>query len=577
MISVTPSTFRRSTRTVRVGNVLIGSEHPIRIQSMTTTPTHDVDATVEQILRLEQAGCEIVRVTVQGKKEAFACEEIKNRLVQNNVRIPLVADIHFYPPAALVVADFVDKIRINPGNYLDKRATFKLVEYTEEQYQQELERLEQNFFPLLEKCKKLGKPLRIGTNHGSLSDRIMNRFGDTPAGMVESALEYARICVKHGFEDLIFSMKASNPLVMIEAYRLLVQKLDQNKWLFPLHLGVTEAGMGLEGRIKSAVGMGALLAEGLGDTIRVSLTEDPVEEIVPCQILRTFAEMQKEKTQERSSFRMERRALSQDCKPIHPNGTLGIKPVQSVGSLPFSKKRKAAQADFWICQEEKQKERAKREGVSIQEQVTLIETKEQWPSLLAKNPPFVVLDPSADLCSFAREFARFQQVHALSIPTFLLQRICPSSLSSIMEISALAGSCFVDNVIDGIVLEGSDPDLLTEIGFMLLQAARRRSIKTEFISCPGCGRTLFDLQSVTKRIQEKTGHLPGVKIAVMGCIVNGPGEMADADFGYVGSGRNKVDLYIGKTCVRKGIDHEQADEALVELIKQEGKWVEASC
>jgi len=550
---------------------------------MTTTPTDDVLATVEQILQLEQEGCEIVRVTVQGKKEAFACQEIKNKLVQKNVQIPLVADIHFYPPAALAVLDFVDKVRINPGNYLDKRATFKVIEYTDYQYEKELERLEENFLPLLEKCKTLKKPLRIGTNHGSLSDRIMNRYGDTPAGMVESALEYARISVRHGFEDLIFSMKASNPLVMVEAYRLLVQKLDENEWHFPLHLGVTEAGLGLEGRIKSAFGIGALLSDGLGDTIRVSLTEDPVEEILPCKVLVDFSQKEREQTTKKSAYTAKKRVLKKGVKGLHVDGTLGL---NLTGEPPLANFAKFAplhsQADFWASSSERYKEKAEKKGIVAYQfskecdlRILVIEKEEEFCSLLEKEVPFVVLYPKENLVAFSREFSKFQQKHSLCIPTLLMQKVDPSSLISVMEASALFGACFVDNAIDGIVLEGNDADKLTEIGFMMLQAARRRSVKTEFISCPGCGRTLFDLQSVTKRIQEKTGHLPGVKIAVMGCIVNGPGEMADADFGYVGSGKNKVDLYVGKTCVRKGIDHKEADFALVELIKEEGKWVEA--
>ena len=401
--------MRRKTREVMVGKVGVGGDNPIRIQSMTTSNTRDVNATVEQILRLENAGCEIVRVTVQGMSEARACEKIKNELIRLGCDIPLVADIHFYPPAAMHVADFVDKVRINPGNFA------------------KFERLEEKFVPLIEKCKSRGCAMRIGTNLGSLSDRIMQHYGDTPKGMVVSALEYAEICRKYDYHDLIFSMKASNVKLMVEAYRLLVKEM---KWDYPLHLGVTEAGEGEDGRIKSAAGIGCLLLEGLGDTIRISLTEDPWNEIEPCKQLIKFVNQGK-------------------------------------------------------CDD------------------------------------------------------------------------------NIIAAAAKYGKVLIDEEVDDI----EDPEIDEQLKLNILQATGKRITKTEFISCPGCGRTLYDIQKVTKRIKTRMSDYPGLKIAIMGCIVNGPGEMADADFGFVGSKPGKIDLYKGKKCVERDIDFEEAEGKLENLLR----------
>lgn len=460
--------MRWKTRVVKVGGVNIGGENPVRIQSMTTSNTRDVKATVDQILKLQDVGCEIVRMTVQGKKEAEACGEIKNELIRLGCDMPLVADIHFYPPAAMVVADFVDKIRINPGNFVDTRAIFKKIVYTDEIYAKEVLKIEEEFLPLIEKCKNRGVAIRIGTNHGSLSDRIMNRYGDTPFGMVESAFEFARVCRKYDYHNFLFSMKASNPLVMIHAYRLLVAEMVKIGWNYPLHLGVTEAGNGEDGRIKSAVGIGSLLLDGLGDTIRVSLTEDPWAEIDPCKRIIKFAK-------ERSKLR-----------------------------LP--------QVD------------------------TLI------PRLLKEGS--IILKAKYDV----------------------------SAEDLVIHASMELGAKLIDGLGNGVSIDSQYKS--EEFERNLLQACRLISFKTDFIACPGCGRTLFDLQSVTNRIKEKTGHLPDVKIAIMGCIVNGPGEMADADFGYVGSRPGKIDLYVGKTCVEKNIDFIDAETKLINLIKSHGKWVD---
>lgn len=486
------------TREVAVGSLLVGGDQPIRIQSMTTSPTDDVAATVDQIVRLANAGCEIVRVTVQGMKEARACEKIKDTLVQKGYTIPLVADIHFYPPAAMCVADFVDKIRINPGNFADKRASFKPAEYDAASYAHELNRLQEKLVPLVEKCKRLKRALRIGTNHGSLSDRIMNRYGDSPAGMVESALEFAQICRACDYHDMIFSMKSSNPKVMIAAYRLLVQEMMQRGWDYPLHLGVTEAGEGEDGRIKSAMGIGALLLDGIGDTIRVSLTEDPWHEIDPCRRLTRLI-------------------------PRQP----------FLGRWP----------------------------------------KERQRLPLKEGDNAIVVDlPEKDRVQFARQFFASQ---SMEVPTLLRFSYTESNEDLILRAAAECGAILSDGWGDDIEIQGLyDADFLSALRLNILQAARIKMSKTDFISCPSCGRTLFDLQLVSARIRRRTAHLPGVKIAIMGCIVNGPGEMADADFGYVGSKPGMIDLYVGKQCVQKNIPSEEADQRLVDLIKEHGLWIE---
>ena len=519
-------TKRFKTREIKVGNVGVGGNNPIRIQSMTTSNTRDVNATVEQIIRLSDEGCEIARITVQGKKEAEACEEIKNILVQKGYDIPLVADIHFYPPAAMLVAEFTDKIRMNPGNFIDRRASFKVIEYDDETYSAELLKIEEGFSPLIEKCKRLKKAMRIGTNHGSLSDRIMNRFGDSPKGMVESALEFARVCRKYDYHDFCFSMKASNPVVMIHAYRLLVAEMIQLGWDYPLHLGVTEAGAGEDGRLKSAMGTGALLLDGLGDTIRVSLTEDPWEEIDPCKKLVRFAEeklgcgIEPFKERFRDFNDISRRKI-QAKPPFDEKGTVIVKNCDqyTIDGKEFSLE----------------------EYILFRPKLSPIhEVRRKAEELREKNKtePLIV-----ELPEYPQDELAFRA-------------------------GSQFGAILCDGLVDGVVVHDE------QFGLNVLQAARMRMSKTDFISCPGCGRTLFDLQEVSKRIREKTAHLPGVKIAIMGCIVNGPGEMADADFGYVGSRPGKIDLYVGKECVERNIDFSDADEKLIELIKSHGMWVE---
>lgn len=637
------TTKRWKTREVMVGNVGVGGNNPIRIQSMTTSSTRDVDATVEQAIRLADAGCEIVRVTVQGMKEADACEQIKNKLVQSGYNTPLVADIHFYPPAAMRVVDFVDKVRINPGNFVDKRASFKIIEYDDISYAKEIERIEEKFIPLIDKCKKLKRSMRIGTNHGSLSDRIMNRYGDTPRGMVESALEFARICRNNDYHNIIFSMKASNPVVMIQAYRLLVAEMMLLGWDYPLHLGVTEAGQGEDGRVKSAMGIGSLLLDGIGETIRVSLTEDPWYEIDPCNRLIKYAQdyigkgvAPFEETHRNIEDIKKRSVVLPKNIALHRDGTVLV----SVKSDDFKQpdfykqlgldtrlghlKLKVSSADNIVLRDlpkdEASLEKMKRLqsiGVGVMSPQTIesalsILTMEQashlkasqdkgqrfalslsnasekpfalvvqdeqpkaWELIQKVNPAIILLKPSQNRLHYCRQFFEWLQTKQIQIPVILNFAYTCSKEDLVIQASAECGALFCDGIGDGIWLEAPyEIDFMRNLSFSILQAARMRTSKTDFISCPSCGRTLFDLQDVTKRIQSRTAHLPGVKIAIMGCIVNGPGEMADADFGYVGSKPGMIDLYVGKSCVEKDISFDAADDRLVALIKTHGRWIE---
>ncbi len=567
---------RRKTREVMIGSVGVGGNNPVRIQSMTTTPTHDVEATANQVKRLADAGCEIVRVTVQGMREAEACEGIKEILSRDGYTTPMVADIHFYPPAAMRVVDFVDKVRVNPGNFVDKRATFKLLEYDDATYAAEIEKIEQKFGPLVDKCKSLGRAMRIGTNHGSLSDRILNRYGDTPAGMVESALEFARVCRARDFHEIIFSMKASNPKVMIEAYRQLVAKLDELGWDYPLHLGVTEAGDGDDGRVKSAMGIGSLLLDGIGDTVRVSLTEDPWHEIEPCKRLVELAEQygslpMPKGLEEARDIRSVTRRRTKITSPLHQEGSVVVRPC--IGSKP-------EKADAIVGENFSVKELSDLKFVDMSGRFSAqsetkadavrVTNESQWQQLAELSPKAVLFSPEAPRIHQARRFFSFLAEQQLDIPVLLDFAYECDREELVIHAGAEMGSLLVDGLGDGVVLPANEEAL----GFQILQAARMRRTKTEFISCPSCGRTLFDLQETTQRIRRQTDHLPGVAIAIMGCIVNGPGEMADADFGYVGSRAGMVDLYVGKECVERSIPQEEADARLIDLIKRHGKWVE---
>jgi len=638
-------TARWKTREVLVGNVGVGGANPVRIQSMTTSSTRDVEATIEQIMRLADSGCEIARVTVQGIKEADACEGIKNGLLQRGYTIPLVADIHFYPPAAMRVVDFVDKVRVNPGNFVDKRASFKTIEYDDDSYAKEIEKIEEKFTPLVEKCKRLKRAMRIGTNHGSLSDRIMNRYGDTPQGMIESALEFARICRQNDYHDFMFSMKSSNPQVMIQAYRLLVAEMMKLGWDYPLHLGVTEAGEGEDGRIKSAMGIGTLLLDGIGDTIRVSLTEDAWKEIDPCKRLIAFAseyEGQNYPAFEENHRHIETIVRRQVSFPktlsLHRDGSVvvGIQPkdIKNLETEQFYKnlgcydevskqpKLKVSSADCVVVSQSPVEEHTnkilnalKTIGISILSsnpndgELPLLSLKQakaaknnqsklekftitlsqkapiavivkddlplDWALIKEIEPSVIFLAPTTNRLHYCRQFFDWLQTNKITTPVILNFSYSCSKDDLIIRAAAECGSLFCDGLGDGIWIDAPyETDFIRNLSFNILQAARMRSSKTDFISCPSCGRTLFDLQDVSKRIRERTSHLPGVKIAIMGCIVNGPGEMADADFGYVGSKPGMIDLYVGKECVEKDISFADADDRLIELIKKHGRWVE---
>ncbi len=622
-------TKRWKTREVKVGKVGVGGSNPVRIQSMTTSSTREVDATIDQIMRLADSGCEIARVTVQGMKEADSCEAIKNGLLQKGYEIPLVADIHFYPPAASRVVDFVDKVRINPGNFVDRRATFRVIEYDDAAYAAEIDKIEETFSPLVEKCVRLKRAMRIGTNHGSLSDRIMNRYGDTPFGMVESALEFARVCRKLGYHDFIFSMKASNPLVMVQAYRLLVAEMVKLGWDYPLHLGVTEAGDGEDGRVKSAVGIGTLLLDGIGDTIRVSLTEDPWLEIDPCQRLVQFADSSIGKKVPffeelhrniNSIQKREIRLPLEGC--LHRDGSVVLYAKESDLLQPhfYTKigckvqlnqlERTPSTIDYLyvehLSKEPKISEAIKKlkkaqigvltssQGISGTVPViplsalALGKTPEisyvisidsddpaTWKLLAESKPLFLLFAPRGSRLHAGRHFFEWLKTQSLQIPVILDFSYSCAWDDTVIHASTELGALLADALGEGVAIRSEfDLEQVRLLSFNILQAARMRTSKTEYISCPGCGRTLFDLQSVTKRIRQRTAHLPGVKIAIMGCIVNGPGEMADADFGYVGSKAGKIDLYVGKTCVERNIDFSDADERLVDLIKAHDRWQE---
>lgn len=601
-------TKRFKTRAIRVGSLYVGEDNPIRIQSMTTTPTDDIAATVDQVKMLVDAGCDIVRMTVQGIKEAKACEHIRSKLDNDGYSVPLVADIHFFPQAALHVIDFVDKVRINPGNFADPRANFSQKTYTEDDHKRALEKIYRKFLPLVEKCKAQDKSIRIGTNHGSLSDRIMNQFGDSPDGMVHSALEYLQIAQDHNFHNLIFSMKSSNPIVMVHAYRLLVATMMKNGWNYPLHLGVTEAGEGKEGRIKSAVGIGSLLLDGIGDTIRVSLTEDPWHEIDPCNRLvdlarryqESFGYDFKETTRNFQNIRA-RKPTDSLIKPLHPLGSVGIC-IQSYSQESLKEFNKAKPDFLWS--NSPIKENYDIATLSPQSSTSLADFKtfstyqrpsalslakdkplalligdneeNHWESIKQINPHVILLNFAGHRLHQARAFFNWMHSNQIQYPTLLAFHYETTDWHQfLIDASAECGSLLMDGLGDGIALQANfEPELQAHISFILLQAVRMRATKTEFISCPSCGRTLFNLQEVSKEIRDRTDHLPGVKIAIMGCIVNGPGEMADADIGYVGSKPGKVDLYLGKEKVKTDIDEAIAVDALIDLIKEQGWWKE---
>ncbi len=637
---------RRHTREVYIGDIPMGGDNPIRVQSMTTIDTMDTLGSIEQTIRMVDAGCEYVRITAPSIKEAQNLEEIKKGLLKRGYQVPLVADIHFTPNAAELAARIVEKVRINPGNYADKKK-FELIEYTDDTYQVEIDRIREKFEPLVNICKEYGTAMRIGTNHGSLSDRIMSRYGDTPLGMVESALEFIRICEAMNYYDIVVSMKASNTQVMVQAYRLLVQKLDEERLQpYPLHLGVTEAGDGEDGRIKSAVGIGTLLEDGLGDTVRVSLTEEPEYEVpVAYNLVRRY-----------------------DARPGHQ----AILPLTKIPKNPYSYSRRHSrevgniggenvprvvtdlrnvedwnykdfkgighyylpEPDKWTMTEtgcdyiysgkqavnfmlpnglkeildypswQKSSDKINqlplmlwKDYVENQEkhplinflQISLPETDEQFWQLIADDHQLVlVLDTdNAHAMPEQRRFFYELMNRQIDIPV-IIQRKYPEMEDEQVQLYSATdmGGLLIDGFGDGVLLstELVSPKPKAEqlklisnhnsISFGILQACRTRMSKTEYISCPSCGRTLFDLQETTAMIRKRTDHLKGVKIGIMGCIVNGPGEMADADYGYVGSGKGKITLYRGQDVVKRSVPSERAVDELIQLIREDARWNE---
>ncbi len=598
---------RRLTRQVMVGNVGVGGRNPIRVQSMITCDTMDTAACIAQTRELASVGCEIVRITAPTVKDAQNLRWIKKGLREQGCDVPIVADIHFKPEAALEAAQWVEKVRINPGNYADSKK-FAVKEYTDDQYQAELGRIREKFTPLIRTCQDRRISVRIGTNHGSLSDRIMNRYGDTPLGMVESALEFARIARELGFNDLIFSMKASNPKVMIAAYRLLVARLEEAgpDWDYPVHLGVTEAGDGEDGRIKSAIGIGSLLSDGIGDTVRVSLTEDSIHEIPVARALvrrfgREFSEPFSHRWMETCGFdpfNYERR--SSESVPLAP--VTGPKMRQDPRYAQAAQAAQTASLGPISVGGEELVRVAVREETFQQLAHKLGRLGDFQPEFVVERSTVVAIDPrdteSIARINYAAEPALVTIVDGLNLPVItafrlLNQRLAarhpillkdtliPSAdpsrdfLETLLESAAQIGALLCDGIGDAVLIQGEEaPGQSLRLAYNILQAAGTRIFKTDYVACPSCGRTLFNLQTTTARIKAATDHLKGVRIAVMGCIVNGPGEMADADFGYVGGAPGKVNLYVGKKAVKFNIPETEAVDRLVDLIKEHGRWVE---
>jgi len=598
---------RRKSSIVRIGSLLMGGGEPVRVQSMTNTSTMDTEGSVAQSLRMVEAGAELVRLTAQGEREAANLANIKAALREAGCEVPLVADIHFNPKAADEAALHVEKVRINPGNYVDPVKTFRHFEYTEAEYALELQKIRDRFIPFLKRCSEHETAIRIGVNHGSLSDRIMSRYGDTPEGMVESCLEFLRLCVEASFTNVVISIKASNTLVMVQTVRLLVERMDAEDMQFPLHLGVTEAGDGEDGRIKSAVGIGSLLLDGIGDTIRVSLSEDPECEIPVAKRVIELVEQRSTTTylsavpypffHPFSYHRRETRSVGliggthvpvviatdgytelgvEGMKPdywYHLEASLGKGTVTEVGgggqrgvSYPI------------ITTEELDVLTDKPSTITFVT-ITLNRLNESRLKKLEAYDTIVLLLHAKSLGE-GRAFFHTLMNAECRTPVILCVEGSYTSVEELqIGLSLDVGPLLMDGFGDGLLFiptEGSTVtvDEINRVQFGILQATRLRISKTEYISCPGCGRTLFDLQRTIARIKERTNHLKGLKIGIMGCIVNGPGEMADADYGYVGAGWGNVSLYKGQTCVEKNIPEDQAVDKLVDLIKKHGDWEE---
>ena len=610
---------RRETRPVMVGNVQIGGGAPVVVQSMLTSDTRNAEACVKEALELAEAGCQIVRVTAQTRIIAENLQHIRDGIRAAGCDVPLVADIHFKPDAAMEAVKWVEKVRVNPGNYADKKK-FAVKEYTDAEYAAEVAYMEEQFVPLVKECIRLGRAMRIGTNHGSLSDRIMNRHGDTPLGMVESALEFARIARAQGYHNFLFSMKASNPKVMIEAYRLLVAKLDECSkaelqaqwelendetrmtndepdprygfpssfairhssllWNYPIHLGVTEAGDGEDGRIKSAIGIGSLLADGIGDTVRVSLTEDAVFEIPVAQQL---------------------------VKPYNEGRPAGYERIENAPPVSYD--------PFDYVRRESQVVEVNGVKTGGHETVPVFTTRKKWDAVahkidkLGDFKPEIVIEDSGVIEIDPRDSAAIAELNesaearlvtvkdGLRLPVIAAYRLLAARIDkkhpillkdtldaagsddfndNLLIAATHIGSLLCDGIGDAVIVNGeAAPGQSLRISYNILQAAGVRIFKTDYVACPSCGRTLFNLQTTTQKIRAATGHLKGVRIAVMGCIVNGPGEMADADFGYVGGAPEKINLYVGKTAVKFNIPEAEAVERLIDLIKEHGRWVDA--
>ncbi|SHJ10637.1 4-hydroxy-3-methylbut-2-en-1-yl diphosphate synthase [Bacteroides stercorirosoris] len=605
---------RRETSEVNIGATPMGGSNPIRIQSMTNTSTQDTEACVAQAKRIVDAGGEYVRLTAQGIKEAENLMNINAALRQDGYMVPLVADIHFNPKVADVAAQYVEKVRINPGNYVDAARTFKHLEYTDEEYAQELQKIRDRFVPFLNICKENYTAIRIGVNHGSLSDRIMSRYGDTPEGMVESCMEFLRICVEENFTDVVISIKASNTVVMVKTVRLLAAVMEKEGMQFPLHLGVTEAGDGEDGRIKSALGIGALLADGLGDTIRVSLSEAPEAEIPVARKLVDYIVQRHDHPYIPGADVPEFNYLSptrRETKPVHNIGGENLPVVIAArmdGNMEFNPQfmpdyvytgrsvpeqlpegmQCIIDADIWMGQPNAwpafkgdQMPFLSSCNASLKFLfITYMGLNDEAIACLKYHPEVVLVSQSnhPNRLGEQRALALQMMKEGLQNPIVFFEHYAEEEAEN-LQIKAAAdmGALIFDGLCDGILLynQGSlHPTLIDTTAFGILQAGRVRTSKTEFISCPGCGRTLFDLQSTITRVKAATSHLKGLKIGIMGCIVNGPGEMADADYGYVGAGRGKVSLYKKKECIEKNIPEEEAVEKLIELIKANGDYTE---
>lgn len=554
MTNISPFNYiRRKTVPVTVGNLVIGGDAPVRIQSMTSTSTMDVKGSVAQAERIIKAGGELVRLTAQGVREAESLGLIRSELRNNGIDTPLVADIHFNPRAAFAAAVEVEKVRINPGNFVDPGRTFKKLEYTDDEYAVELQKIEREVIPFLELCHQNNTAIRIGVNHGSLSDRIMSRFGDTPAGMVESAMEFLRVCRKVDFNNVVISIKASNTVVMVETVRRLVHAMDKEDMHFPLHLGVTEAGDGEDGRIKSAVGIGTLLAEGIGDTIRVSLSEEPENEIPVARELVDYL-------------------TSLDGLPEVEGGWYeGYDPFSP--DMPDGKTLVVAEAN----EKDADYDLSRKPDIFVDENVRRMDAAEMEAGTLPCQDAVIIYSTHpAEVSSILSACHKLKDAgyEGKVFVELNFDRLQYDSVA--LRSAASFGRILLNGFANGIKLVASEisPVKKAELLFNILQASRRRFTKTEFISCPSCGRTLFDLQSTLAEVKGKLSHLKGLKIGVMGCIVNGPGEMADADYGYVGAAAGKVSLYRGKECIEKNIPAVDALEKLVNILKKDGKWVE---